>query len=324
VLLAVVDIGTNSTRLLIAGVGSDGTVDERVRRSQVTRLGEGVDATGRLAPAALERTEAVLSQYTALIAEHGCAANRAILTSAVRDATNGQEFVEHVRNRFGLDARLLSGEEEALLTFQGAVYGRNLPGPVAVIDVGGGSTEVVVGIDGKVTFHHSLQAGVVRMSERHLHHDPPTPQELASLQADVQETLQRGLAGCPRSGLSGAIAVAGTATSAAAILQRLDPYDPTRVEGYPVPLADLERIGRELAALPLEQRREVAGLHPDRAPTIVAGIVLLAETLRFLGVGGFEASEHDIMYGTLLNLHRETPQKAVSIEHPSRVFRPRS
>jgi len=319
--LAVVDIGTNSTRLLIGTVGPDGTVVELLRRSQVTRLGEGVDATGRLSPAAVARTERVLEEYSSLIAAHRCAAARALLTSAVRDAADGEAFVRRVESRFGLDARLISGEEEALLTFRGAAANRDLTAPLAVIDVGGGSTEVVIGNREGVLFHRSFQVGVVRMSERHLHHDPPTAEELAALQADVRKTLAQGLGDAPKAGLAGAVAVAGTATSVAAILQRLDPYDPRKVEGYKVPLAELKRIGEELAKLPLQRRRTVVGLHPDRAPTIVAGITILAEALGLLSLSGFEASERDIMHGTLLMLHEERAAAQPSIEHSFSRFK---
>src|SRR5579875_800042 len=316
--LAVVDIGTNSTRLLIGEVEDGRAPLELLRRSQVTRLGEGVDATGRLSPAALERTEAVLATYAQLISEYRCAANRAILTSAVRDAAAGQAFVERVRERFGLDAAVLSGEEEALLTRTGARASRSPAGPVAVVDIGGGSTEFVIGRRNQILYHRSLQAGVVRMSERHLHHDPPLAEELAALRADVRRTFAEGLADAPNEPLEEAIAVAGTATSAAAILQRLVPYDPSRVEGYVVSLDDVERLSRELAALPLNDRRRVPGLHPDRAPTIIAGMVLLAEALRRLGIDRFTASEHDILYGALLELHNRIAQKRPSIEHSSR------
>ncbi|HXD55801.1 MAG TPA: Ppx/GppA family phosphatase, partial [Solirubrobacteraceae bacterium] len=169
--VAVVDIGTNSTRLLIADVDpSDGAIDEIARRSRVTRLGHGVDATGELDEASVARTWAVLEEYRGEIERSGCEANLAVLTSAVRDASNGAEFAERVRTELSLDARVLSGDEEAQLTFLGAMAGRGpAEEPTVVIDIGGGSTEFVVGIGRSAGFHVSTPAGVVRMSERHIH-----------------------------------------------------------------------------------------------------------------------------------------------------------
>jgi len=299
---AVIDVGTNSTRLLVAEVDPAGTVTELVRRSRVTRLGQGVDSSGRLAPEAVARTEAVIREYIEEIDSIGCRAATALLTSAVRDASDGQAFVERLRGRHGLAATVISGEQEALLTFRGALSRLQRSGTVLVIDVGGGSTEFVVGEGEQVLYHRSLQAGVVRMTERHLHADPPTRDELGRLREDVRETFAHGLAGAPGVKVTSGIAVAGTATSAAAIAQELDPYDPAKVEGYLVSREQIEAIGARLAALSLAKRREVKGLHPDRAPTIVAGMVLLAEALRAFELDQVEVSEHDILYGGLLEL----------------------
>lgn len=305
--VAVVDIGTNSTRLLIADVtreGSEGALEELVRRSQVTRLGEGVDATGSLNERAVERTAAVLAEYRAAIDEHGCDANLAVLTSAVRDASNGPRFTACVREQFHLDARTLSGDEEAQLTFLGAISSRHehLDEPTVVIDIGGGSTELVVGTGHEAGFHVSLQTGVVRMSERHIHSDPPAPGELRQLAADTRAVFANGLPAGERTGVTQGIAVAGTATSSAAIAQELDPYDPDRVNGYRMPLAGIELLLARLADMNEEQRRRVRGLHPDRAPTIVAGMILLSEALRVFDLDEIEVSEHDILHGGALML----------------------
>jgi exopolyphosphatase/guanosine-5'-triphosphate,3'-diphosphate pyrophosphatase len=302
--VAVVDIGTNSTRLLIADVQRDGNVEELVRRSQVTRLGEGVDANGHLIGAAIERTRAVLADYRQAIDAHSCEANLALLTSAVRDASNGSQFRERVRADFGLDARVLSGDEEATLTFLGAMSTRHehLDEPTAVIDIGGGSTEVVVGSGRQVRFHASLQTGVVRMSERHIRSDPPAPEELQRLAADTRAIFLEGVPEEERAAVVEGIAVAGTATSSAAIAQELDPYDPARVHGYSLSLATVELLLARLAEMSEEQRRRVVGLHPDRAPTIVAGMILLSEAMRAFGLDVVEVSEHDILYGGVLRL----------------------
>jgi exopolyphosphatase/guanosine-5'-triphosphate,3'-diphosphate pyrophosphatase len=307
--VAVVDIGTNSTRLLIAEVDpTSGAVDELERRSNVTRLGHGVDASGSLAEDAMQRVFATLRSYRALIDEHGAGANLAVLTSAVRDAANGASFAEHVRNDFGLDARVLSGEQEAQLTFLGAMSGRPTeasPGaaePTVVVDIGGGSTEFVVGVGHSAGFHTSLHAGVVRMSERHIHSDPPSPDELRALVHDVRSTFLEGLPASERAGVAQGIAVAGTATSAASIDQELDPYDPARVHGYMLQLGTVELLLARLAEMDERQRREVVGLHPDRAPTIVAGMILLEEAMRAFELEQIQVSEHDILYGGALQL----------------------
>jgi exopolyphosphatase / guanosine-5'-triphosphate,3'-diphosphate pyrophosphatase len=301
--VAVVDIGSNSTRLLIADIEPGGAVSELERHSRVTRLGEGVDATGRLSDAAIERVLATLEDYTVAIERLGAQARPAVLTSAVRDAANGAEFVTAIERRFGLAARIIAGTEEARLTFLGATSDRDPSErtPTLVIDVGGGSTELILGCGRDVEFSVSMQAGVVRQSERHIHNDPPTCAELDALGAEVAATLARSVPKSVRRRASQAIAVAGTATSVAAIDQALDPYDPARVHGYRVSLATLRLLLARLAAVDLTERRTIRGLHPDRAPTIVAGVVILIRVLEAFGLDGFEASEHDILRGVALS-----------------------
>jgi exopolyphosphatase/guanosine-5'-triphosphate,3'-diphosphate pyrophosphatase len=302
--VAVVDIGTNSTRLLIADVDrASGAVTDLLRKSRVTRLGAGVDSGGALSPEAIDRTCAVLADYRELIDQHECETNLAVLTSAVRDAANGADFTARVRREFRLDARVLSGDEEAQLTFLGAMSDREPdPEPTVVIDIGGGSTEFVVGHDHTAGFHTSLQAGVVRLSERHIHSDPPEPGELQDLARDTRAIFLAGLPPAERAPVTSAIAVAGTATSAAAIDQELDPYDPARVHRYPLQLATVELLLARLADMTEARRRQVVGLHPDRAPTIVAGMILLAEAMRAFELDSVEVSEHDILRGGVLRL----------------------
>jgi exopolyphosphatase/guanosine-5'-triphosphate,3'-diphosphate pyrophosphatase len=303
--VAIVDIGTNSTRLLVADVDREtGKVQERVRHSQVTRLGEGVDSTGALSEDATARAMDTLERYASEVDEQGCEANLAVCTSAVRDAENGSDFLARVREQ-GFDARILAGEEEAQLTFLGAMSGRpdrDTDEPTVVIDVGGGSTEFIVGSGREAGFHVSLHAGVVRMSERHIHSDPPRPEELQELARDVREVFLDGLPPNERAPVTRGIAVAGTATSAAAIAQELDPYDPARVHGYELQLATVEMLLARLADMNEAERREVVGLHPDRAPTIVAGMILLGEALRAFELEQVEVSEHDILFGGALRL----------------------
>ena len=296
--VAVVDVGTNSTRLLVADV-RDGALTEIERLSTVTRLGQGVDASGRLGDEPIARTLAVVDRYRDRIDALGADAAVAVLTSAVRDAANGADLTGAVAER-GLEARTITGDEEAALTFRGATSERAGREELVVIDIGGGSTELVTGHGPDVDFHVSMQAGVVRLGERHLHDDPPDPDEVASLVEDFRATLAAQLPDEVARSVQAAIAVAGTPTSAAAIELELDPYDPARVHGHVLELATLEEQLAFLAAMPLEQRREVTGLHPDRAPTIVAGVAMLMECVRAFGLERVEVSEHDILQGAAL------------------------
>jgi exopolyphosphatase/guanosine-5'-triphosphate,3'-diphosphate pyrophosphatase len=301
--VAVVDIGTNSTRLLISDIAQGGTVTDLERVSEVTRLGQGVDDTGRLADEAMERVFAVLDRYRAAIEGHGAQARRAVLTSAVRDAANGAEFTQVICDRYGLDARTVAGEEEARLTFLGATSERPAGDdtPLVVVDIGGGSTELVAGADGVVESFVSLQAGVVRQSERHLRCDPPEADELQALTAEVRATLAQAVTAQQRERVQAAIAVAGTATSCAAIELELDPYDPERVHGHQLQEGTCELLLAQLAPMTEQERREVVGLQPDRAPTIVAGVVMLLECMRAFGLDRVEVSEHDLLRGAALD-----------------------
>jgi exopolyphosphatase/guanosine-5'-triphosphate,3'-diphosphate pyrophosphatase len=306
---AVVDIGSNSTRLLIADVDpAGGAVEEVLRRSEVTRLAEGLEASGCLSERAIERVLATLAEYRAAIRAHRASVNLAVLTAAVRDAANGGAFAERVRAEFELDARVLAGEEEAQLTFLGATGEQPAGGrepqrsPTVVIDIGGGSTEFIVGRGRSAGFHKSLSVGVVRMSERHIRSDPPAAAELQALAGDVRATLGRGLPQREREVVRIGIAVAGTATSAAAIEQALDPYDPARVHGYVLSSDAVARLLGRVAAMSEAERRSLTGLHPDRAPTIVAGLIILSEALQAFALESVTVSEHDILFGGVLRL----------------------
>jgi exopolyphosphatase/guanosine-5'-triphosphate,3'-diphosphate pyrophosphatase len=300
--VAVHDIGTNSTRLLVADVAAPGVLTELERRSEVTRLGVGVERTGRLSDEGMARVFAALDDYRERIEALGGADRRiAVLTSATRDAANGPQFVARVREEDGLEARAIPGEEEARLSFRGATTGREAgEDPIAVLDIGGGSTEFIVGTHGAMRFHVSTQAGVVRQSERHVHHDPPLPEELDALAADVREVFAGAVPAEVRAQAQAMIAVAGTATSMAAIDQELEPFDAARVHGHRVGLARAEEIRDRLAAMTDAERRGVRGLHPERAPTIVAGSLLLIEAMRAFGLDEVEVSEHDILHGVAL------------------------
>lgn len=298
--IAVVDLGTNTTRLLVAEV-ERGRIRELDRRSKVTRLGEGVDSTGRLGDAAVERVLATVAEYRSAIDELGAEEVVAVATSAVRDAANGDEFRARLRNEFGIDARTISGDEEARLTFLGATSGRPAGGPVLVLDIGGGSTEFVAGEPGgEPSFHVSTRAGSVRQTERHISADPPPPDDVADLAEEVRAIIAADVPEDVRRGVGRGIAVAGTATSLAAIDQRLDHREQHSVDGYRLELAACERMLALLAELPLERRRQVPGLDPDRAPTIVAGAVILVEAIRACGLEAMETSEADLLHGAAL------------------------
>ena len=285
--VAVIDIGTNTTRLLVAEV-EHGKVVELERRTTITRLGQDVDATGRLADEAMDRVAKAIAEYREVIDRLGAEPVVAVATSAMRDSENGPDFHDRLQARYGVDARTISGDEEARLTFLGATAGRRADRDLVVIDIGGGSTEYVAGAAGEdPSFHTSTQMGSVRFTERFLESDPPSPDELQRLAEAVRDTV-------PDVRADHAIAVAGTATSLAAI------DGAEEVHGYRLNLASCERIAAMLAGKTVEERREVPGLHPDRAPTIVAGALILTESIRSLGLSDVEVSDRDILHGAAL------------------------
>ena len=295
--VAVIDVGTNSTRLLVADVAG-GRVSPVERRSTVTRLGRGVDLSGRLSAEAIEDVCEAVGGYVGILRELGAETVDAIATSAVRDADNGSAFIAELRERFALSARVLDGEEEARATYLGATSEALPTEPTLVVDIGGGSTELVVGTGREISFHDSLQAGVVRHSERCFSNDPPTAEEMEALAADVRGLIGAAVGAGVEAGQG--IAVAGTPTSLAAVEMELEPYDPARVHGHVLALPSIQRMLSRLASAPLAERVEIAGMHPDRAPTIVAGVVILIETMRAFGLEEITVSEHDILYGTAL------------------------
>jgi exopolyphosphatase / guanosine-5'-triphosphate,3'-diphosphate pyrophosphatase len=324
--VAAIDCGTNSIRLLIADINSTAEDTERTlgspgasattsspltdiaREMRIVRLGEGVDRTGRLSEVALDRTMTALREYAGLIAEAKPDAVRMVATSATRDAANSQEFTDRVVEVLGVAPEVISGDAEARLSFTGAtreLAGTALaaegacPPPYLVTDIGGGSTEFVIGHGREARFHVSTQAGAVRQTERHLHHDPPLPRELEELAADVRSIIAAAVPTEQRR-VEHAIGVAGTPTALAAVAQALEPYDPDRVQGYLLARDECERLLALLASLPVSERREVPGLHPDRAPTIVAGTAILAEIMRLFELEHIEVSEHDILRGAAL------------------------
>jgi exopolyphosphatase / guanosine-5'-triphosphate,3'-diphosphate pyrophosphatase len=283
--VAGVDLGTNTTRLLVADV-VDGNVDEVHRETRITRLGEGVDARKRLLPVAIARVRNALSDYRRTLESLGAERTLLVATSAVRDAENGEAFLGEIEWSYGFATRLVTGDEEAALTRQGV---QPAPGAL-VLDIGGGSTELLVD-----DFHASLDMGSVRFTERFVHTDPPARDEVDACARAVRSLLEP-LDVAPQR----AIGVAGTVTTLAALDLGLDAYDRERVHGYRLSLAGTRTQLDRLAALPLAMRRDVPALDPERAPVIVAGAVILAETLARFGLDAIEVSERDILDGIAL------------------------
>jgi exopolyphosphatase/guanosine-5'-triphosphate,3'-diphosphate pyrophosphatase len=295
--VAAVDLGSNSTRLLVADV-ADERIDEVVRRLKITRLGEGVDERKRLLPVPIARVRNVLTDFRREAESLGAERTLAIATSAVRDAENGEAFLGEVEWSYGFKTRLLTGHDEAQLTFRGASLGRELAEDTLVLDIGGGSTELVVGETDALRFHDSLDLGAVRLTERFLHSDPPAAEELAACASAVRALLAERVPDeiRPRA----AIGVAGTITSIAALDLGLEEYDPERVHGHRLSREGVAAQCERLSAVPLAERREIPALDPDRAPVIVAGTVILSEVLDHFGLDGLEASERDILDGAAL------------------------
>lgn len=298
--IAVVDLGTNSTRLLVADVeGSE--VEEVLRESTVTSLGRGVEVSGHLSSEGIEAVSEAVARYRAAWEELGAGRSAAIATSAVRDATNGDAFVAEMRERFALQARVLTGEEEAATVFRGATSGRaDSDEPTLVVDIGGGSTELVMGAGGEIALATSLQAGVLRHSERFLREDPPSPEELEALADDIRALIAGVLEDSPALEPGRAIAVAGTPAALAAI--ELGTDDRATVHGHVLTLDAVQASLSRLAALPLAERQQVVGLRADRAPFIVAGTVILAQVMRAFGITEVEVSERDALHGVALEM----------------------
>ncbi len=296
--VAAIDMGTNSTRLLVADV--DGEVETIRRESRVTGLGRGVETSGRLATDKIDRVMDVVGDYAEEARRLGAEQVFAFATSAVRDAANGDAFIAELRERYALRAKVLDGLEEARMTYRGALSGHKVEGETLVVDIGGGSTELIVGSGEEPSFHTSLQLGVVRQSERHVRADPPRTEELEALASDVGSTLESELGAHPGLKAERAIAVAGTPATLAAIDLGLEQFDADRVEGHHISLRSAQQSCSRLASVPLEERRRITGVDPDRAPTIVAGVVILIKAMRAFGLEDVEVSDRDILYGAAL------------------------
>jgi exopolyphosphatase/guanosine-5'-triphosphate,3'-diphosphate pyrophosphatase len=313
--VAAVDLGTNSTRLLVADV-DDGHISDVARETRITRLGEGVDDRRRLQPGPIARVRNVLTEFRRTAESLGAERTLVIATSAVRDAENGEAFLGEIEWSYGFATRLLSGHDEAMLMFRGVTSERTLGRGTVIVDIGGGSTELVAGGPDGVRWHDSLDIGSVRLTERFLHSDPPTDDELNNATAAVRALLAERVPDEIRTDTRSAIGVAGTITSLGGLALGLEDYDRDRVHGFELSAEALDQQLRRLASVPLEERRRMRPLDPDRAPVIVGGAVIAREVLAYFGLDTLEISERDILDGAALAA-AEVPEEEEGEAPPS-------
>ena len=325
--VAAIDCGTNSLRLLVADVDPrQATLADQVRRMEIVRLGQGVDATGRLAPDALARTFGVLEEYARIVDDASASAVRMVATSATRDAANSAEFVRGVRRILGVPPEVLTGDQEAFLSFTGAtaelarpgpgrdrLAGDRLAPPYLVVDIGGGSTEFVLGGDladaagdeaaaAGALVAVSVDIGCVRMTERHLRSDPPTKAEVAAATADIDAAIAAATARVPAGRARTLVGLAGSVTTVAGIALGLPGYDASRIHHARIPAAQVHAVSRMLLRQTRAQRRLIGVMHPGRVDVIGAGALVLDRILARLGFAEVVASEHDILDGIAWSL----------------------
>jgi exopolyphosphatase / guanosine-5'-triphosphate,3'-diphosphate pyrophosphatase len=299
--VAAIDCGTNSIRLLIADIEGDRSADVS-RRMEIVRLGQGVDATGRLAPEAIERTRVALSAYKREIDEAGVTAVRMVATSATRDAANAADFHDMVMATLGSEPEVVSGEEEARLSFAGAIRGLDAEPPFLVVDIGGGSTEFVLGDAAGIQAATSVDLGCVRMTERHLHSDPPDLDELEAATADIAKAVDGALAVVPGTQARTLVGLAGSVTTVTAIALGLTTYQPERIHHARVTREEVALVTAGLAEMTHDQRAAIGVMHPGRVDVIVAGALILRTIMEKTGCSSVLASEHDILDGIAFSL----------------------
>jgi exopolyphosphatase/guanosine-5'-triphosphate,3'-diphosphate pyrophosphatase len=305
--VAAIDCGTNSIRLLVADLDPDAsTLTDVDRRMTIVRLGQDVDRTRRLAPEALARTFAACEDYAVAVRDAGAERLRFVATSASRDVENRDEFVAGVRERLGVEPEVVTGDEEATLSFTGAtreLAGSGLAEPFLVTDIGGGSTELVLGTPGAVpTAARSVDVGCVRMTERHLHDDPPTQAQVAAARADVEVAVQLAAETVPLADARTLVGLAGSVTTVAAMALDLPTYDRDRIHHARIPSADVHRVADRLLAMTREERAALPFMHPGRVDVIGAGALVLAVLLEHVPVDDVVVSEHDILDGICWSL----------------------
>jgi exopolyphosphatase / guanosine-5'-triphosphate,3'-diphosphate pyrophosphatase len=312
--VAAVDCGTNSIRLLVADVPVEGPAIDLLRRMEVVRLGQGVDATGRLAPEAIERTRRVLAEYAAQAADLGATAVRMVATSATRDAENRTDFEHMVDATLGQLPDVVTGREEAELSFLGATAslaaaaaaqgGQPPRPPFLVVDIGGGSTEFVLGDASGVRAARSVDIGCVRLTERHLHGDPPTADEIGRAEADIRAALADVVAEVPVAEAATLVGVAGSVTTVAAIALDLPAYDPVAIHGSRLPVGAVRSVAAGLLTATRERRAAMPVMHPGRVDVIGAGALVLRVLMDAFAMDEVVVSEHDILDGIALRLAR--------------------
>ena len=300
--LAALDVGTNSTRLLVADVEDGVIVAEHAREMVITRLGKGVDRTGRFDQAALARTLDVLAGYAETCRRLGVERRRLVATSATRDAADRQVFRDGVRDLVGVDAEVLTGQAEAAAAYRGATYGLDGAQATLVVDIGGGSTELILGDGTAAKAMVSLDIGCVRLFERHLASDPPAPGEVAALRADVREHLGKVFGVLDPAAADRVVGVAGTVTTVTAIALGLEAYDPRRIHRQTLDAADIGAVAAKLAAMTVAERAAMPVMAKGREDVIAAGALLLDELVRRFELRQVIASESDILDGVLLGL----------------------
>ncbi|HEX9243859.1 MAG TPA: Ppx/GppA phosphatase family protein [Anaeromyxobacter sp.] len=296
---ATIDVGTNTVLLLVAERRAAG-FEPLLERAEITRLGRGVDASGRLDPAAIRETVAVLADYARDARALGAPVLACVATSAARDASNGAEFFDAARAEAGVAPEVIAGDEEARLVFASAWRDFGRAGePLAVLDVGGGSTELSFGDGPAPRGRVSLQVGAVRLTERHVRGDPPPAVEVEAVRGAARAAV-RALAALPGRPAGGRlVGVAGTVTTLAAVLQALPAYDAARVHGSSLALADVERLAATLAALTVPERAALPGMEPKRADVILAGAIVVAEAMRVTGFDALVVSDRGVRWGLL-------------------------
>jgi len=296
--VAAIDCGTNSIRLLVADVDPETrTLVDVDRRMEIVRLGQGVDATGRLAPEALARTFAACDRYAAVIGHLGARRVRFVATSASRDAENRDEFVSGVLARIGVEPEVVSGDEEAMLSFVGATRSlTDVELPCLVVDIGGGSTEFVLGTDVPLAAR-SVDVGCVRMTERHVRHDPPDADDVEAIVRDVDAAIARAAEVVPLAQARTLVGLAGSVTTTAALALDLPAYDADLIHGSRVSAADVGAVSDRLLALDHDARAALAVMHPGRVDVINAGVLVLRRILEATGLQEVLVSEHDILDG---------------------------
>ena len=300
--VAAIDCGTNSIRLLIADTAGDALTDV-VRAMEIVRLGQGVDRTGRLAPEAIERTRVALAQYAAQISDRGVDRIRMVATSATRDAANRADFHDMVVATLGVEPEVISGQQEAALSFTGALAGRagGMVPPYLVVDIGGGSTELVLG-ESDVRAAESMDVGCVRLTERHLRDDPPTADQITAAVADIVSAVDRARETVPVKEARTFVGLAGSVTTVAAIALGLEKYDSARIHHSRIPADQVRAVSARLLRMTRAERAALPVMHPGRVDVIGAGALVLRVLVDMVDVEEIVVSEHDILDGIALSI----------------------